>query len=83
MTQGRRVYLNEQNKLSLGPGDYGKDERDVWWCRPPTSHMGDLEDHEVEEHDDGTITVSPSIHYPDEWHGYLRRGVWTELFSKN
>jgi hypothetical protein len=41
--------------------------------------MGDLSGHEVTEHEDGTISVSPSILINDgrsEWHGYLRRGVW-------
>ena len=36
------------------------------------------------EHDDGTITVSPSILMTSDnpagaWHGYLERGVWQEV----
>lgn len=30
----------------------------------------------ITEHDDGTISVTPSIMDPGGWHGYLTRGVW-------
>jgi hypothetical protein len=32
--------------------------------------------HSVDEHDDGTITVSPSLVMWQGWHGWLRRGVF-------
>lgn len=48
--------------------------------------MGSLSAHEVMEHADGTITVSPSILITGEdgngairWHGYLENGVWREV----
>jgi len=73
----------------LKEGDYGKDPRDGnWYARPPgkKNHMGNLAKHEIEEHEDGTITVKPSIlvsyEYADNkwsWHGYLERGVWREV----
>lgn len=40
------------------------------------------------EHDDGTVTISPSILAvrseseptdPPPWHGYLERGIWREV----
>lgn len=31
----------------------------------------------ITEESDGTVTVSPSIDYPDHWHGFLKQGVWT------
>jgi hypothetical protein len=68
----------------MQPGDYGKYEG-VWYCRPPWKHaLGNLAKHQVEEHEDGTITVSPSILIKcggdiGEWHGYLRKGVWDQL----
>lgn len=39
--------------------------------------------HTVEEHDDGAITVSPSLVMPystagERWHGWLRRGVFED-----
>ena len=60
----------------MAPGDYWRDEHGLWWVRPPGCHAGVLEDHDIVERDDGTITVSPSILLPGEWHGYLERGVW-------
>ena len=45
--------------------------------------LGALANHSVEEHDDGTISVTPSIFITDgctkiERHGYLTQGVWSE-----
>lgn len=52
-----------------------------WWVTVPTARQAvPLSDaHTVVEHDDGTITVSPSLVYstpdrPDYWHGWLRAG---------
>jgi hypothetical protein len=51
-----------------------------WRCVTPNGHAGNLSAHDVVEHDDGSITVSPSIlvsdHTGELWHGYLERGVW-------
>lgn len=65
-------------------GGYGKFERDgelVWFVRTPNGHYGCVGAHDVVEHDDGTITVSPSIlvsnpQQGELYHGYLERGVW-------
>ena len=79
--QGVRIYPKEDGTISFKEGEYGKDNRGVWRARPPGGHLGDLSGHEVEEHEDGTITVSPSILIDDgrtQWHGYLRRGLWLE-----
>lgn len=66
-------------------GDYGK-WRDQWWCRTPSDEwaVGNLSQHEVVEHEDRTITVSPSIlvTMPQDgkdielYHGYLVKGEW-------
>lgn len=81
-TPGRRVYPDEQGRLRLAPGDYGKDTNGVWMARAPRLSSGDLRNHDVTEHEDGTITVSPSILIEQPpigtWHGYLERGVWRE-----
>ncbi len=65
------------------PGDYYF-YPDVGWCAvsPDGRNVG-LARHEVTEHEDGTITASPSIlvsggERPGSWHGYLERGVWRE-----
>ena len=63
-------------------GAHGRKRR-VWYCTTPNGHVGCLASHNVTEHEDGTITVSPSIlvtHGSDEvWHGYLERGVWRSV----
>jgi hypothetical protein len=52
-----------------------------WYVRPlmGPSGVGRLSEgaHTVTEHEDGTITVEPSLVMPDGWHGWLRRGVFT------
>lgn len=78
---GRRVPWPEG---LLKPGEYAKHESGVWYCMTPNGHYGNLAAHEVVEHEDGTITVSPSILVSgvrdvrdvELWHGYLRNGVW-------
>lgn len=80
MERGHDVFLEETTN-----GAYGSVERDgktVWYVKTPNGHVGDVSRHEVTEHEDGKITVSPSILVSDHtgqlWHGYLERGVWRE-----
>lgn len=72
-----RVYPNDDGSLSLPDDSYGQDGNGEWFTRPPGQHMGNIADHAVEVHEDGTITVSPSIQ-GENWHGYLVRGVFKE-----
>ena len=73
------------------PGQYGKAPGGTWYAAPPQSTyalglstewpytlMANLQAHTVTEHEDGTISVSPSIliHSTPPWHGYLERGRW-------
>lgn len=63
------------------PGDYYHDPRVGWSGCTPTGDIANLSAHHVIEHDDGTITVSPSILVSggprcSRWHGFLERGVW-------
>ncbi len=82
--KGRRVYPNKDGNLVLSSGDYGKNlVTGEWLARPPTCHAGGLKNHNVIEHEDGTITVSPSILITADgmngsYHGFLKRGVWNE-----
>lgn len=68
----------------LKPGEYGNTP-DGWFCRVPADGfgLGGLGKHTVIEHEDGTITASPSILCDMGngyvWHGYLERGVWREV----
>ncbi len=53
-----------------------------WQVTTPDGHGGRLSPqiHQVVEHENGTITVTPSIdmsqRVPGAFHGYLTRGVW-------
>jgi len=80
--KGRRVYFDDP--VEYQPGDYGK-WRDSWWVYPPMEGGWggySIAKHTVIEHEDKTITVTPSILVTDgysknTWHGYLTRGVWS------
>jgi hypothetical protein len=73
------------------PGDYGFSFEDGYWVGvTPNDLSANLSRHEVQEHEDGTITVAPSIECWARrtkelaraegayWHGYLEQGVWRE-----
>ena len=93
--QGRRVAVNADGWLppNLEPGDYGRatnprvvGSRNEWWqCCAPDGSQGCLDPkiHLVVEHEDRTITVSPSLDYSKRpqggWHGWLERGVWRSV----
>lgn len=68
-------------RISETPGAYGSANGKDWFCTTPNGLLGNISAHKVEEHEDGTITVSPSIlvtagRSGQEWHGFLVRGVW-------
>jgi hypothetical protein len=62
-------------------GDFYRDVLGTWTCCTPNGLLGNLKAHDVTEHEDRTITVSPSIlvtGHDSRWHGFLERGVWRE-----
>ena len=92
--QGRRLPDGQFPEL---PGEYSKmayqDGVTTWIvCAPDGGPKFQLANatspdpagrvHEVEEHEDGTITVEPKPHNsnsilsPRGWHGWIRHGVW-------
>ena len=82
---GKRVELipQEGDFQRLKPGEYGKWHEDgTWYGDTPNDHGCWLKAHTVVEHEDGTITVSPSILVSDNkgplWHGFLEHGIWRE-----
>lgn len=86
--KGTRHDLTSDDMV-LKPGEYGFSSVDgLWHCRPFLRDgfycgMANLGNHDVVEHEDGTITVKPSIlitgHHGKHWHGYLKRGKWSEV----
>lgn len=80
LIKGRRILDNAEFWM---PGDYGRGDDGIWYARPPDPDqgLGNLSGHEVVEHPDGTITVSPSIAIDQgqdlpKWHGFLEAGYW-------
>ena len=77
-----RKQANKDGHLALEQGDYGQ-QQGIWYCMTPTGLLGNLDNHSVTEHEDGTITVSPSIliHGGEagEWHGFLEAGKWRQV----
>lgn len=96
-TQGTRVQPKADGWLDPReinmPARYGRATalraigmRVGWWeVTTPDGSLGSLNPdiHQVEEHDDGTITVTPSLDMskrkPGGWHGWLRRGVFESV----
>jgi hypothetical protein len=67
---------------NLQPGEYGF-FNGQWFACTPSGDLANLARHAVTEHEDGTITVSPSILVSRPggvqlWHGWLERGIWRE-----
>lgn len=68
-------------------GDYRQRDDGRWELRPPGAPVFVPLDprHEVIEHSDGSISVTPSVLWRStgpgtyEWHGYLRAGVYTPV----
>lgn len=92
--QGTRRDIDDSKWTTAKVWDYGKMSHEngwYWYCVVPSEAphdegvmFGDLTNHEVIEHEDKTITVSPSILIGAQtnkkpWHGYLERGVWREV----
>ncbi len=72
---GKRVYPDENGLVPWEAGSYWKAKDGVWWAYPPKGSGGALINHTVTEHEDGTITVFPSI-LNNKWHGFLEHGIW-------
>jgi len=74
------------DSAELAPGEYGKSSDDTWYCCVPFAGLPIVPlsiTHTVIEHEDGSITVDPSILSSagkgKVWHGRLEHGVWKEL----
>lgn len=84
MVGSRREQDTPPHIPILAPGEYMlvKDDQPFWVAAAPNGWNCNLRAHDVTEHEDGTITVSPSIlitrREGETWHGYLEHGVWRE-----
>lgn len=82
---GKRVEYPGQHTLDHHqPGNYWRDDWGHWHAVTPNGLFISLENHAVEEHGDGTISVVDSSilarggEQDDVWHGHIRHGVWEE-----
>jgi len=89
---GQRLAGGKHDDILYDPafrGAYWKHEgggwMGTWLAIAPNGLLANLAAHTVIEHEDGTITVSPSIEVstpcqprtPENyWHGFLEQGVW-------
>jgi len=75
---GRRIDGIEPQELEAG--EYGRCfPDDHWYARSPDGQLCNLSAHDIQEHENGRITVTPSILVSDgnsSWHGFLVHGVW-------
>lgn len=81
--KGTRRDTDEIHTLSSG--EYSKLPNGGVWFVTPDGRFGHVLPtiHTITWHEDGTVTVSPSIlvrgggpNPGGEWHGFLERGVW-------
>lgn len=84
VTQGRRLPDDTDifAEAALAPGDYVLREGVVWAIEPEGGRaMMKLDGWTTTVHEDGTISLAPSIHVnpPNGWHGYLEHGVWRQI----
>ncbi len=85
--KGRRIYAKPDTDwlFTMQPGEYGCNETgQSWYVVTPNGMLGNISKHIIIDHDDGTITVMPSIKVTggtaeESWHGYLEKGVWREV----
>ena len=87
-TPGKRLPNDQWPK---NPGEYAKVEMEngeTFWmaCCPKAGiRAGCLNQHKIDIHEDGTISVEGKITYnknwPDmpQWSGFLTKGIWIEV----
>lgn len=86
----KAIHVDNDRDLMSTPGSILKKDG-VWFGHVPHAADADgnfiagLAGHGVTEHEDGTITVAPSIllrqgdgsgGWRETWHGFLERGEW-------
>lgn len=80
-----REFTRRLSGAVIEPGAYGRVLRRpggwTWMACTPSGHIGDLSEHDVEEHPDGTITVSPSIEIDGGKHVFVE-GDDAEQFER-
>jgi hypothetical protein len=84
--QGKRFYPDDKRDFPNIRGEYMKQADGSWLLCLPTGIHATINSKiwNITEHDDGTITVSPSIYTKSpanneyDWHGFLEKGIFRE-----
>lgn len=74
--------ISGMDELDTSSICYWKVDDGTWLIYFPKIGVGGLKNHSVEEHEDGTISVYPSIltwNNLGKRHGFLRCGEWEEV----
>jgi hypothetical protein len=87
MKPGVRLHSIKDDWSDLIEGSYCKLPNGDWAIYSPGGTFGTISPtvHTIVEHEDGTITVSPSILFKhgrkktEGWHGYLEKGIWRRV----
>lgn len=77
----KRKDAQSESCFNLEEWSYGKNKWGVWFVMFPGDLLGCLQNHCVVEHEDGTITVSPSILVKNSdisVHGFIEKGIWRD-----
>lgn len=85
MRLGNQIAMHAHGALDETRICYWKTSGGTWVIYLPGCGIGELRNHRVTEHEDGTISVAPSIRMvghdngaPSEAHGFLVRGEWRD-----
>jgi hypothetical protein len=83
LVKGERVDIASLTELTLG--QYAR-HKGTWYACCPNGLIANLGRHTVTPHEDGSITVSPSILCTGandsgdiRWHGMLEKGIWKDM----
>lgn len=82
--KGNRRYADPDGTfepLAWDHGDFGRDpESGTWYALTPNGALANISGHTITEHEDGSITVTPSILVrtaeEELYHGFLTNGEW-------
>lgn len=80
-----QLPVDVEKALLSVPGAVAGPWRGQWMVNTPNGHLGMINTKKwtIIEHEDGTITVSPSISVRNAdqelWHGFLEAGIWRSV----
>ena len=84
-TDPNGIRINSMSEIVKDKVCFWKHPEHGWYFYMPVCGVCSIAKHSITEHDDGTITASPSIlvttkNFEEEFqvHGYLEKGKWRD-----